>query len=213
MSQARISLAEGRRTGPAALVIHSWWGLTSSFLDIARALNAQGVSVMLADLFDGRTATTPQQARALRAAPRREPIYRGLLRDLETLQHSTGAREVAVIGFSMGAHWASWLAQQRGLPVTAAVLYYGLRAGDFTGSRARFLSHFAQADPWVSAAARKRMARALTAAGRPYVSYDYPGTGHWFAESARTDAFDAQAARIALSRTVAFLAQSGIAAQ
>lgn len=47
---------------------------------------------------------------------------------------------------------------------------------------------------------------ALRRAGCPYQPFDYPGTEHWFAESARPDAFDPDAAALARSRDLTFLA-------
>jgi len=71
------------KRGPAVLIIHSWWGLTKSFTAFGDALAKQGFVVGLADLFDGKTASDPAEAKRLRAAPRREPMYKTLLRNIE----------------------------------------------------------------------------------------------------------------------------------
>jgi carboxymethylenebutenolidase len=115
----------------------------------------------------------------------------------------------------MGAHWAVWLSQQPGNPIRKVVLYYGARGGNFAASRASYLAHFAEADPWVSATARRGMEKALGDAGRRYRAFDYPGTGHWFAESDSPETFDAAAARCAFTRTLAQITgdHSGISAQ
>lgn len=193
------------RTHGAVLVIPSWWGRTSSFTGYAAWLAAEGFAAGASDIHEGRTARTEPEARALKAARRREPVYKGLLRDIETLCEATGAERIGVVGFSMGAHWAVWLSQQKGNRVAAAVLYYGARGGDFSASRASYLAHFAEADHWVSPTARAGMERALARAGRPYRALDYPGTGHWFAESDRTQDYVPEAAERAFAETVAHL--------
>lgn len=186
------------------LIIHSWWGLTGSFRDYAGKLCAQGYAVGLSDLFAGQTASTEEEARALRRMPRKTPMYRTLMADMRELLSRYGGGDVALVGFSMGGHWAVWLSQRSGLPVRSVILYYAARAGDFGQSSASFLAHFADDDPWVSPSARRNMERALARAARPYQAHDYPGTDHWFAESTREE-YDADAADLAFARTLAHI--------
>lgn len=189
------------------LVVHSWWGLTPSFVDFGEALAARGFVVGLADLFDGRTASRPADAQKLRREPRAEPMYRTLIRNIGELRAdgAVDGKTIGVVGFSMGGHWAVWLAQRPELPIAATVLYYAVRAGDFGASRSAFRAHFAETDDCVRPAARRRMEAAIAKAGRPYTAFDYPGTGHWFAESDRPGDHDADAAALALERTAGFL--------
>jgi carboxymethylenebutenolidase len=185
------------------LVIHSWWGLTPSFTGFGARLVDRNLTVGLSDLFDGHTATTEAQARGLRALRRRDPMYQTLGRDLAALRAAV-AGPVGIVGFSMGGHWAVWLSQRPEYRVAATVLYYAARAGDFTASRSAYLAHYAGADPWVSAAARRGMERAIARAGGDYQGFDYPGTAHWFAETDR-DEYDPNAADLAFDRTADFL--------
>ncbi len=201
----RVAGSAGSRQVPV-LLIHSWWGRTGSFLGYAEALASEGFFVGVSDLFDGKTADTEAEARQLRAAPRKQPMYRTLIADIETLRARSGSRQVAVVGFSMGGHWAVWLAQRAELQVSHAVLYYAARGGDFSASKASFLAHFAENDPWVSAAARRGMERAIAKTTCAYQPHDYPGTGHWFAESGRAGDYDSSAAALAFERTLAHLA-------
>lgn len=189
------------------LVIHSWWGLTRSFRDYAEQLSGEGFVVGLSDLFAGRTASDIAEAERLRRMPRKVPMYKSLISDIDDLLAFGGcrARAVSLVGFSMGGHWAVWLAQQPDLPVRSAVLYYAARAGSYTSSRASFLAHFAECDPWVSMSARRKMEREISKARCAYTAFDYAATGHWFAESARAEAYDATAAGRALERTIAHL--------
>jgi carboxymethylenebutenolidase len=45
----------------------------------------------------------------------------------------------------------------------------------------------------------------LKKAGRPVTIHRYPGTGHWFFEPDRLDAYNQEAANLAWERTLAFL--------
>ena len=49
---------------------------------------------------------------------------------------------------------------------------------------------------------------ALQRAGRPVTFYRYSGTGHWFFEPDRPQAYNQAAASLAWERTLAFLAQN-----
>jgi len=188
------------------LLIHSWWGLTDSFREYGKKLAQRGFVVGLADLFYGDTAKTISKAKRLRSGPRRNPMYKDLIADIEELQTYTIPRsQIAVVGFSMGGHWAVWLSQQRELPIKATVLYYAARAGSFKNSHSNFLAHFAESDEYVSDSSKRNMRNNIENAGLSYECYDYPNTRHWFAESARKKEYALKTANIAYERTVEHL--------
>ncbi len=200
-----LILPDGPGTA-GVLVIHSWWGLTPGYRAFAARLAGAGFAVALADLYDGAVATSEAEVRALRARPRRVPMYRTLERDLHELR-AAGADRLGVIGFSMGGHWAVWLAQRAQYRLSAAVVYYAARDGDFSEAPP-MVAHFAETDAYVTAAARKGMERAIAKAATPYRAHDYPGTSHWFAEPDQTGNYDPQAADLALSRTIGLLRET-----
>jgi len=194
----------------AVLLIHSWWGLTASCRTYASVLSDAGYLVGLTDLFDGKTAETEAEAKALRAAPRRNPMYKTLGADIASLRAESGSigTRLGVVGFSMGGHWAVWLSQRPEYNIAATVLYYAARAGDFSNCRSGIIAHFAEKDPWVSASARRTMERAIKKSGCAYTAFDYPQTQHWFAETARFAEFDECAAHLALDRDIGHLRQN-----
>ena len=193
--------------GAGVMVIHAWWGLNDFFRSVCDRLASEGFVAFAPDLFEGQVAATIAGARRLRAKPRREPTYTTLMRVTEQIKSHPAVRgsTIGVIGFSMGGHWALWLSQRAELPIGATVTFYGARAGDYANSRSAFLGHFAEMDEWVSEAALKKLKQCLEKAGKDAAFLIYPGTGHWFFEADRADAYNPQAAEPAWERTLAFL--------
>jgi carboxymethylenebutenolidase len=196
-------------TGPGVLVIHSWWGLNRFFKGLCDRLAAEGFVVRAPDLYGGRVAATAEAASKLRSSVKQEQACTILLDSVQKLSVHPSVRGPAlgVIGFSMGAHWALWLAQQPGLPIGATVFFYGTHSGNLSSSYSAFQGHFAENDDWVSDSARRKLEHYLGAAQKQAELFTYPGTVHWFFEADRADAFDRDAARIAWGRTITFLRQ------
>ena len=61
-------LARPHVPGRPVLVLHSWWGLTPSFIDFADRLARRGLVVGCVDLYDGAVARTAEESKALRSA-------------------------------------------------------------------------------------------------------------------------------------------------
>jgi carboxymethylenebutenolidase len=204
-----IALPKGGK-GPGLLVLHSWWGLNSFFRSLCDRFAAAGFVALAPDLYDGRVARTVAAARKLRAeatAARRVPAYKSLIAAIDHLValDATAGERIGIAGFSMGGHWALWLAQREELPISAAVVFYAARNGNFRQSRSRFQFHLACHDEWVSAASVKKMKASLAGAGRPAEYFEYPGVGHWFFEADRPEAYCPSEADLAWRRTLEFL--------
>jgi carboxymethylenebutenolidase len=117
-------------------------------------------------------------------------------------------RGLAVIGFSMGAYYALDLAAADPEHIRSVVLFYGTGDGDYNSSRADYLGHFAENDEFEPQCNVDNLEESLRRAGRPVTFHRYSGTGHWFFEPDRSQAYNQAAASLAWDRTLAFLRRS-----
>ena len=192
---------------PAVLVVHENRGLNPHIEDIARRL-----------ALDGFLALAPDALTPLGGYPGDEDRARELFPQLDALKtradfvaaerwlqaSAEGNGHVGVVGFCWGGGIANYLATQ--LPdLRAAVPFYGAQppAQDVPKIRAPLLIHYAGADERLNAGWPAYEA-ALKAAGTRYEAYVYPLVQHGF-NNDTTPRFDADAAKLAWQRTVAFL--------
>jgi carboxymethylenebutenolidase len=169
----------------------------------------KGFVAFAPDLYQGRVASTVDEAKALRSKLNQKQAHVELLNCIDDLLKTDGVtgNKVGLIGFSIGARFALELSAEKTDAVRAVVSFYGASNVDYSTSKAAYLGHFAEKDEWVAASGVKKLERTLKSAGRPVNFYTYPGTGHWFFEEDRADAYVASAAQLAWTRTVDFLNQ------
>ena len=79
---------------------------------------------------------------------------------------------------------------------------------DYSRSRATYPGQFAEMDQFEPQSNVDNLEAALRHGGRPVTFYRYVGTGHWFLEPDRAQAFNQAAASLAWERTLAFLRRS-----
>ncbi|MFZ0545901.1 MAG: dienelactone hydrolase family protein [Candidatus Promineifilaceae bacterium] len=212
MATGYLALPEEGK-GPGILLLHAWWGLTDFFKELADKLAAEGFVVLAPDLYhDGKTADTIDEAEKLVRSHDDETTQVVAESAVDHLMSNPAVvgNVIGTIGFSFGAAWALWLAS--GLQPTkigTVVVFYGnyadLDREDYANAQAAFLGHFAEDDPYEEPEYARNTLDELHAAGREANFYFYPGTGHWFFEHNRPDAYDAEAAELAWERTIPFL--------
>jgi carboxymethylenebutenolidase len=202
-------------SGPGVLVLHAWWGLTDVFKRVCDRLAEAGFVALAPDLYHGKTTASVEEAEALVAALDQdvERVRGDIAGAVQVLrQHAAtppaGDRgKLALVGFSLGGAYALDMSVKLAEEIAAVVSFYASYSGlDYSGSKAAYLCHFAEDDPFEPAESRASMEQELQAAGRPVTVYTYPGTTHWFFEENRPE-YDAQAARLAWERTIQFLHQ------
>lgn len=195
-------------SGPGVLVLHAWWGLNGFFRGLCDRLAAEGFVALAPDAYEGRVAATiPEAERLVNELKGDEyrAVVGGGIAALGAHPAARGGR-VALLGCSLGASGALEWSVRQPEAVAAVVAFYGSRSDlDFTDARAAYLGHFAEHDEWEPEEEVRATDEHLRAAARPVAFHRYPGTGHWFFEDDRPDAYDPAAAALAWQRTLAFL--------
>jgi carboxymethylenebutenolidase len=198
--------------GPGVLVLHAWWGLNDTVKDFCNRLAAADFVVFAPDLYHGETADTISDAETLGSALDANHLQaKAEIAEAVTFlnqQVDQPDQGVAVVGFSLGAYYALDLANADPEHVRTVVVFYGTGVFEHGDSSASYLGHFAEDDPYEPLENVDALEASLKDAGRPATIYRYPGTGHWFFEPDRADAYDPVAAALAWERTQAFLKHS-----
>lgn len=195
--------------GPGVVLLHSWWGLTPFFKGLCDRLAAEGFVALAPDLFGGRTTDDPDDARRMLADADMDATLHLVRSSLLTLcgLPRTPAGPAGVLGFSMGASWALYLASRVPDLVGATVVFYGSQTVDMAPATSPFLGHFAESDELVDDDEVTLLEADLRLLDKRVAFHRYPGTGHWFFEADRP-AYYAVAAELAWDRTVAFLREN-----
>ncbi len=134
-------------------VIHEWWGLNDHIKREAERLQAElgeGVHVIALDMYDGKVATTREDAGKYMKASTEErsnAIVQG------AINHAGKSAKIATIGWCFGGGWSlksSILAGEQG---AGCIIYYGMpvqEADKLEGLKADVLGIFAEKDGWIT---------------------------------------------------------------
>ena len=172
------SYVAGPETATQCVVlVHDWFGVSSSYKDAVDRLAQQGYCVVAVDLYNGRTATTHDEASALLNAL--DSKVAGEKIDAAIKSLGDRPRQIAVMGFSMGARHAL-AAAARNASVRATVLWYGGTTKD--ADRLRGLSGPVLLVVGSKDGSALEDSSAFAAAGASVEIYIYPGAEHAFAQ-------------------------------
>lgn len=195
--------------GNPVLVLHAWWGLNDTIKSICNRLAENGFIAFAPDLYHGKIAKTIPEAEILGQAvdANQSQTKIEIAEAARFLIERAGlrGRGMAVIGFSLGAYYATDLAITETEIIHSVVLFYGTGPGDFSKSKAAFLGHFADNDEYEPPAYAEALEVELRQDGRQVSFYRYPSTKHWFFEPDRPNEYNREAAELTWERTLAFL--------
>jgi carboxymethylenebutenolidase len=191
-------------SGPGILVLHAWWGLTDVFKGVCDRLAQEGFIALAPDLYHGKSTASIEEAEQLATALDGEQGSKDIAVATQYLLDLPGRTGVALgaVGFSLGASFA--LALQP--PVTSIVTFYGTGDPDNVEAQTNILSHFAEQDDFEPIEYVHQFEQAIRARGVHVSSFFYPDMHHWFFEPNRPE-YNAEAANLAWTRTLAFLHQ------
>lgn len=196
----------GVPAGPGVLILHSWWGLNDWTLEFARRVAGEGYTVLAPDLLEGQTPETEADAQTALAELSPDELSGLVMSSAHALRAASADADapIAVIGLSMGASMAFWLAARLPAHVGAVITFYGAQSIDFDDATAVFQGHFAEDDHLVNEEDRVVTESFIRLGGSDTDFHLYPGTKHWFFEGG--DNHDPEAAELAWERVRAFLA-------
>lgn len=194
---------------PGLIVVHEWWGLNDGVRAMADRLAAEGYIVLAVDLFGGRTAEFPPDARELMLAALQKPKLAedNLRQAYEFIRDTGGAPRIGSLGWCFGGAWALNTALLFPEELDAAVIYYGQVPGDedrLAPLDVPILGLFAENDRGIPVDSVRGFQQALEKLGKEHEIEIYPGVGHAFANPSGTS-YNADVAAQAWERTVDFL--------
>ena len=119
---------------PGILAIHEWWGLNENIEAMARRLAGEGYQVLAVDLYNGKTADTPEGAKQLVQEVANNPFAAeaNISKAYSFLATEKQASEIGSIGWCFGGSWSLSTALLFPKELDAAVIYYGGQIGEAT---------------------------------------------------------------------------------
>lgn len=194
---------------PGLILVHEWWGLNDGVRAMADRLAAEGYIVLAVDLFGGRTAEFPPEARELMlgALQRPELAEDNLRQAYEFVRDTGGAPKIGSLGWCFGGAWALNTALLFPDELDAAVIYYGQVPSEeerLAPLNVPILGLFAENDRGIPVETVKSFEEALRNLDKEFEIEIYPGVGHAFANPSGTS-YNAEAAGKAWDRTLEFL--------
>lgn len=197
---------------PGLIVIHDWWGLTDWVKQQTVKFADAGFVALAVDLYNGKVATTPDEAQQLSSSLSDDPVVLQLMGSIVylTTQNNVEHDRIGAVGWAMGGYYAVDLAMH--VPrLGACVDNYGTLPTDpneIEGIGAPFLGNFGADDRGVAPTDVDAFKKTMTNLNRVVDIKVYDGAGHSFANPAEASAYRADAAADAWNRTVAFLNKS-----
>ena len=171
---------------PAIIVIHEWWGLNDGVRAVADRLAGLGYIVLAVDLYGGKIAATPADARKfmLEVVENPEDAKENIRQAYQFLELTAGAPSIGSLGWCFGGGWSLNTALLFPNELDATVIYYGQVTDDeakLEPMNVPILGIFGAKDKGIPMASVRGFEQALKNLSKDYEIEVYPGVGHAFA--------------------------------
>jgi dienelactone hydrolase len=191
-------------TRPDVILFHSILGLRPGVLDWAERLRAEGYRVHTPDLLEGQVFDAYDAA--FEALERMGGVEAWMGRTQEAVAELPA--DVVYAGFSNGGGSAEWLAVTRPGARGAVLMHAALPVEAFGATawpgEVPVQIHYAEDDPFRDEGAIEAVQRAASIAGANCARWDYPVSGHLFADPDLPE-FDVRSAELMYERVSTFL--------
>lgn len=194
-----------KETNAYVFMIHEWWGLNDYIKREAEKLQKElsSVNVIALDLYDGRVATTQQEAGKYMGEAK-EVRIRAIIKG--ALDYVGLKAKVGTIGWCFGGGWSLQTAVLAGKQTSACVMYYGMPETDIEKLKTingPVLGIFAKKDGWINPEKVKDFEANMKKASKKLTIKMYDAD-HAFANPSNPK-FDKEAAADAHKAALAFL--------
>ena len=209
-TEIRAFLAHPKTGGkfPAVVVIHENRGLQPHIQDVTKRFAKEGFLALAPDalsLLGGTPEDNPSQIPEMFRNLNNEDTVNNFVAAVKYLKtHPLSTGKVGCTGFCWGGAMTNQVAVNSP-ELDAAVPYYGRQPAteDVAKIKAPLMAHYAGNDPGINAGIAA-FEEELKKQKKEYQIFIYEGTGHAFNNDTNPDRYNAEAAKLAWSRTVSF---------
>ncbi|MFI4988041.1 MAG: dienelactone hydrolase family protein [Alphaproteobacteria bacterium] len=191
----------------AVLLIHEWWGLNDQIKAVAAELAKDGYVALAVDLYDGKVASTTDEAKAMMGGVDGKAATDTLTSWVAWLKKSPkGNGKVATIGWCFGGGWS--LNASLATPVDATVIYYGnvkKTAAELEPLKSPVLMHYGLLDKFINTEMVKGFEAEAEKAHKHVTVYAYDANHAFANPTGAAYPYVKEAAELAWTRTLAFL--------
>jgi carboxymethylenebutenolidase len=201
---AYLSVGDNAANAPAVVVIQEWWGLNQQIEKTADRFAEAGYRALVPDLYRGKLAKSADEAshmmNHLNFLDAADQDIQGCVNHLRA-----SSKRCGVAGFCMGGA-LTLLAAQRVKGVGAGACFYGIppkAVFDASKVDVPLILHFANRDDWCTPQLVDGLKADLERSKSRFELHRYDAD-HAFMNEARPEVYDADAAKLAWERTLAF---------